>query len=323
MAVRAKPNEIRLIRTFDAPVETVWAAWTETDQVAQWWGPRGFSLTTHSKDLRVGGHWHYTMHGPDGTDYPNKTFYHEVETHKKLVYDHGGNDERAPLFRVLVLFEDIGGKTQMDMTMALATAEAAAETRAHIKKAGGESTWDRLGEYLDKQKTGKEKFVITRSFAAPIDVLFDMWVNPAHFSQWLPPIGFSMDFIRVEVAEGKTSFYAMNGENGMKMYGRVRYVKIDRPIRLIYEQQFCDEHENISRHPFAPIWPETMLTTVTLTAEEADQTRVTINWEPAGQATPEEIAVFTQAKPGMTQGWTGSFEKLENYIAGNSKPGPA
>ncbi|MEZ6045243.1 MAG: SRPBCC domain-containing protein [Planctomycetaceae bacterium] len=55
----------------------------------QWWGPRGFTLTHHSKDLRPGGTWHYTMHGPDGTDYPNMTLYHEVEKYKKLVYDHG------------------------------------------------------------------------------------------------------------------------------------------------------------------------------------------------------------------------------------------
>ncbi len=58
MVVSAKPNKIRLIRVFDAPVKAVWAAWTESDQVARWWGPRGFSLTTHSKDLRPGGHRH-------------------------------------------------------------------------------------------------------------------------------------------------------------------------------------------------------------------------------------------------------------------------
>src|SRR5688572_23382790 len=84
-----KPNELTLTRIYDAPVEAVWEAWTDEKQVAQWWGPRGFSLTTHSKDLRPGGHWRYTMHGPDGVDYPNDTHYHEVEKHSRLVYDHG------------------------------------------------------------------------------------------------------------------------------------------------------------------------------------------------------------------------------------------
>ncbi|WP_431476220.1 SRPBCC domain-containing protein [Massilia eburnea] len=87
------PNEIRIVRTYDAPVQAVWDAWTDPAQVAQWWGPRGFTLTTHSKDLRIGGTWRYTMHGPDGTDFPNKTTYHVVEPLRKLVYDHGATDD--------------------------------------------------------------------------------------------------------------------------------------------------------------------------------------------------------------------------------------
>ena len=58
-------NEIRIIRLYDAPVALVWDAWTDLQQVAQWWGPRGFTITTHQKDLRVGGSWEYAMHGPE------------------------------------------------------------------------------------------------------------------------------------------------------------------------------------------------------------------------------------------------------------------
>src|SRR5215813_7745226 len=132
MAAKNPSNEIRITRVYDAPVQAVWDAWTDPKQVAQWWGPRGFTITTHSKDLRPGGHWNYTMHGPDGTDWVNKTKYFEVEKHARLVYDHGGNDERAPLFRVTVLFSETRGKTKMEMTMALATPEAAENTRQFI-----------------------------------------------------------------------------------------------------------------------------------------------------------------------------------------------
>ena len=76
------------------------------------------------------------MHGPDGVDYPSKTQYLEVEKYAKLVYDHGGNDDRPPMFRVTVLFSEINGKTKMDMSMTLPTPEAAEETRKFIKKAG-------------------------------------------------------------------------------------------------------------------------------------------------------------------------------------------
>ena len=66
------------------------------------------------------------------------------------------------------------------------------------------------------------------------------------------------------------------------MYGRAEYLEIEKPDRIVYTQQFCDENENISRHPMAPTWPETMLTTVELTAEGPDRTRVTVTWEPYG-----------------------------------------
>src|SRR6476619_3813203 len=142
MPARNKSNEINITRIYDASVDAVWDAWTDPEQVAQWWGPRGFTLTTHSKDLRAGGHWNYTMHGPDGTDYPNTTKYLEVEPYAKMVYDHGGNADRPPMFRVTVVFTDLKGRTRMDMTMALPTAEAAETTRKFIKKAGGDATWD-------------------------------------------------------------------------------------------------------------------------------------------------------------------------------------
>ena len=159
----------------------------------------------------AGRHWNYTMHGPDGVDYPNKTKYFEVEKYAKLVYDHGGNDDRPPLFRVTVLFSEINGKTKMEMTMALATPEAAEETRKFIKKAGGDSTWDRLAEYLEKESSGKEQFVINRTFDAPLELMFEMWTNPKHFSQWLPPTGFKMEFIKSDIRPGGSTFYFMTG----------------------------------------------------------------------------------------------------------------
>ena len=314
MSSKQNSNKIHIHRIYDAPVAAVWDAWTDPRQVAKWWGPRGFTLTTHSKDLKVGGYWNYTMHGPDGVDYENKTKYFEVEKYKKLVYDHGGNDDRPPLFRVTVQFSETAGKTKMDMSMALPTPEAAAETRKFIKKAGGESTWDRLAEYLEKESSGKENFVINRTFDAPLSVMYDMWTDPKHFSKWLPPTGFEMEFIREEIRPGGTSFYFMRDNRNVKMYGRVEYLKIEKPGYLVYKQQFCDENEKISRHPMSPTWPETMLTTVQLNPEGPERTRVTVTWETCGAVTPEELDTFIKGRAGMTQGWSGSLDKLEAYL---------
>ena len=308
----AKSNEIHITRVYDAPVNLVWDAWTDPKKVALWWGPRGFTITTHSKDLRPGGHWSYTMHGPDGTDYENKTIYHVVEKHARLEYDHGGNDDRPPLFRVTVTFAEHKGKTTMEMTMALATAEAAAEAKKFIKKAGGNATWDRLAEYLEENATGKNTFVINRSFDAPIETVFEMFSNPRHFSAWLPPTGYKMEYLREELREGGTCFYRMI--NGETMYGRISYEKIHAPDRLVYSQQFCDENERVCRHKMAPLWPETMLTRISLAAEGPAQTRVTIQWQPKGSLTAEEKEAFREMKSGITQGWTGSFDKLEELL---------
>jgi uncharacterized protein YndB with AHSA1/START domain len=315
MATKTKSNEIEITRLYDAPVTVVWDAWTDPKQLAQWWGPRGFTITTHSKDLRPGGNWKYTMHGPDGVDYPNNTKYLEVEKYAKLVYDHGGCGDRPPLFRVTVLFSELNGKTKMEMIMKLESAEAAEEIRKIIKMAGGNSTWDRLAEFVAKESSGTEKFVINRSFDAPLKLMFEVWTDKNHFAKWLPPTGFDMEFLRADIRPGGSSFYVMTNSGGAKMYGRCKYLEIEKPDRLVYSQQFCDENEKVTRHPMSLTWPETMLTIVELSAEGPDQTRLTVTWEPYGDTSSEELDTFVKAKGGMTQGWTGSFDKLENYLA--------
>lgn len=274
MPEKNKSNELKLTRAYDAPVKAVWEAWTDPEQAAKWWGPRGFTITTHSKILKPGGHWHYTMHGPDGVDYPNKAIYHEVEKYKRLVYDHGANDERPPLFRVTVLFKEIGHQTRMEMTMTCPTPEAAEQTKKFIKIAGGNSTWDRLAEYLEKESLDKDIFVINRSFEASIETLFEMWTDSQHSSQWLVPV----------------------------LDGKINDLKIKRPEYLEYI------------HPTGPVWSKPVLTRVLLSKEQEGQTRVTVIWEPYGDVSEAERQAFAQMKASMTQGWTEAFDKLENSL---------
>ena len=214
-----------------------------------------------------------------------------------------------------MLFNEVGGKTRMDMTMRLATVEEARQTRQLIKLHNGNSTWDRLAEYLGKHVAGAEQFVINRSFDAPIETVFEMWVKPEHFSRWLAPTGMEMQFMRDEIKVGATTLLS----HGRQRHDHVR----PRPLRgnhaahdrLVYTQQFCDEHENLARHPMAPTWPATMRSTVDFNAEGPDTTRVTVTWEVAGDATAEEMATFIGARAGMTQGWSGSFQKLDALLA--------
>lgn len=311
MSEKNKPNEIYITRVYNAPLKMVWDAWMDPEQKAKWWGPRGFTITTHSSDVRTGGTWDYTMHGPDGTDYPNVTKYLEVERYQRMVYDHGGTHDKPALFRVTALFSENNGKTTLDMTMSLPTPEAAAETKKFIKQAGGNATWDRLAEFLSPEV---DRFVINRTFDISRDQMFEMWTDSKHISQWLPPTGYSMNIIKDEIKEGGTTFFSMENEMGMKMYGKIFYKEITKPNRIVSTQIFCDEHGNTSRHPMAPTWPEAMLRIVELNEEGKNSTRVTVTWEVYGEATALERETFNKSKTGMTQGWTGSFDKLDEYL---------
>jgi len=313
VAARSSSNEIRLTRVYDAPVRAVWDAWTIPEQVEKWWGPRGFTLTTHSKDLRAGGSWRYTMHGPDGVDYLNVAKYHVVEPHKTLVYDHGATDDRPPLFHVTVTFTEANGKTTMELVFTLPSPEAAAQIARRIKQAGGNATWDRLAEHLEETSTGRRCFVINRALAAPIARVFEMWADPEHLAKWLPPPGTTMQFLRSEFAVGKSTHFVIAGTHGA-MRVRAEYLAIEPPRRIVYTQQFVDEQERPAPAPGAQTWPATLLNTVVLTVETPERTRVTVTSEPYGEATSAEIEAFVGERAGMTLGWTSSFDALEALV---------
>jgi uncharacterized protein YndB with AHSA1/START domain len=146
-------REIVITRVFDAPRELLWKAWTDPQQVVQWWGPRGFTTTIHEMDVRPGGVWRQTMHGPDGTDYPNKSVFIEVVKPERIVYSMSGGRKGDPAhqFEATWTFEEQGNKTKLTLRMVFASAMV----REHVAKTygvveGGNQTLDRLGEFVAK-----------------------------------------------------------------------------------------------------------------------------------------------------------------------------
>lgn len=75
---RGSEREIVVSRMISAPRERVFEAWTEARHLARWFGPDGFTTSTRSFEFREGGVWDFTMHGPDGTDYPNWIQWREI-----------------------------------------------------------------------------------------------------------------------------------------------------------------------------------------------------------------------------------------------------
>jgi len=143
-------REIVITRLIDAPRELVWNAWTDPVQVAGWWGPNGFTNTIHAMDVRPGGVWLFDMHGPDGTDYPNRIVFIEVVKPERLVYQHGSGEANDPAaFDVTVTFEAQGGKTRLTMRSLFATAAARDFVVKEFKAIeGGNQMVDRLERHL-------------------------------------------------------------------------------------------------------------------------------------------------------------------------------
>jgi uncharacterized protein YndB with AHSA1/START domain len=143
-------REIVITRVLAAPRELVFDAFTDDRHIGQWWGPNGFTTTTYEKDVRPGGSWRFTMHGPDGTDYPNYVAYREVVRPERLAYAHGTAPGEPAKFDVTVTFEDAGeGKTKVTLHSVFPTPEARDfVVREHGAIEGGRQTLQRLDEHL-------------------------------------------------------------------------------------------------------------------------------------------------------------------------------
>jgi uncharacterized protein YndB with AHSA1/START domain len=138
-------RELRLSRELDAPVDLVWEVWTDPGHIAQWWGPEGFTNTISLMDVRPGGEWHLVMHGPDGTDYKNKSVFREVVPLKKIVYEHVS----APKFVATIQFEARGDQTFLTWHMLFDSAEEFIRTVKTFKADEGlRQNVEKLGRYL-------------------------------------------------------------------------------------------------------------------------------------------------------------------------------
>lgn len=143
-------REIVLSRDFNAPREMVFRAWTDPEQVVQWWGPLGFTTTTSEIDVRPGGRWRFVMHGPDGTDFLNRIDFIDVVAPERLVYHQAGDGDTADIhFEATVTFEEHDGGTRLTLRSLFPTAEA----RAHVVEKfgaieGGKQHLARLAEFL-------------------------------------------------------------------------------------------------------------------------------------------------------------------------------
>jgi uncharacterized protein YndB with AHSA1/START domain len=146
-------RELVLTRVFDAPRELVFKAWTDPKQVAQWWGPRGFTNPVCDLDVRPGGAIRIHMRGPEGTVYPMTGVYQEVVEPERLVFTSAALDaDGNPMFEVLttVTFAEQGGKTKQIMRARVINTTAQAAPYIAGMEQGWTQSLERLAESLAK-----------------------------------------------------------------------------------------------------------------------------------------------------------------------------
>jgi uncharacterized protein YndB with AHSA1/START domain len=151
-------REIVLTRLFDAPRTMVWEAWTDPKQLVLWWGPNGFTTTIEEMDVTVGGVWRLVMHGPDGTDYPNKSVFTEVVPYERLVSTLTGGRKDGPVVQIekITTFEERAGGTLVTLRMVFVSAEARDQNvRDYGSIEGGKQTLQRLEEHLAGRLSAK------------------------------------------------------------------------------------------------------------------------------------------------------------------------
>lgn len=136
--------EIVSRRRLNAHRSLVYRAWTEPELLARWWGPDGFTNTFHVFDLRPDGAWEFTMHGPNGANFPNRCVFQEIGP-ERIVLQHVSN----PQFTLTATFEDVDGSTEVTWRQAFKTKDDYDKLKPICAEAN-EQNLDRLGALVKR-----------------------------------------------------------------------------------------------------------------------------------------------------------------------------
>ena len=133
-------HEILSSRILNSPVEIVYQAFENPKHLKNWWGPEGFTNTIHEFDLKSGGNWKLTMHGPEKGNYENSSVFQTVIPNKIVSWTR----KSQPLFDMEIAFEKLDeNKTQISFKMIFETVEECEKMRKFVETKN-EENFDRL-----------------------------------------------------------------------------------------------------------------------------------------------------------------------------------
>ncbi|MGV8839671.1 MAG: SRPBCC family protein [Bauldia sp.] len=311
----ASHPDVVITRTFHAPRALVWEAFTEPKHLREWWGPHWFTNGRVDVDLRVGGTMRIDMTAPDGAVYPMKALFKEISPPEKLVMlDSAFDDERGvPKLETLttITFTEDAGRTTVkvlnqilhvhpDMLPALAGMEEG--WSQSLERLGAD-----LGSLVIALPDSEPVVRMSRIFAAPRELVWEMLTNAEHLKHWWGPR--SMTTVHCEmdarpggrwaihqVVDAPESIGGTPAGTLLKFRGRI--LEVDPPARLV--QTFGMEGE----------WGgEEIREVVTLTDIGNGRTLYTgVSY--ANSFEEREAALAT----GMSYGAQEMFDRLDEYL---------
>jgi uncharacterized protein YndB with AHSA1/START domain len=158
------------------------------------------------------------------------------------------------------------------------------------------------------------EFVMSRVFDAPRDLVWKCFTEPERMKQWWGPKGFKVLAAKMDLRPGGTYHYGMLAPNGQTMWGKFVYREIVPGERMVFINSFSDEKGGITRHPGNENWPLELLSTFSFEDAPGGKTKFTVTWTPHN-ASEDERKTFDSSRQSMLQGWGGTMDQFENYLA--------
>lgn len=288
---------IELTKIVDAPMDLVFRAFTEPDDLARWWGPEGFGVSAVTSDARRGGLFRIVMRGPDGMDMPVDGTYREFDPPRRLVTEStamGPDGEKLLEAVTTVDLVNADGKTEIRLR---ATAVGLVPA-ANPALAGMEAGWAQSLRRLDDHVTGAaDRQIVTIQLveASPTEV-FEVFTTPEHLARWWGPRGYTLISYKADARVGGTYRFGVRSPENTEHWAHGTYREITPPETLAFTHAW-ENPDGSPKHE----------TVVTLTfAEQGEKTKLTLKQTLFETVTSRDL---------HRGGWSSTFELLEEYLA--------
>lgn len=307
--------ELSITRTFDAPRELVWKAWTDAGMAKEWMGPRGFMTTEFTTSDEPGGSWRLTMVGQRPGSEELVTLRQggtilEIKPPELLKYTFGW-DSRAsvglgdgPKENVITIqFEEQGGKTVMHFTQGpFATGS---ERDGH--NGGWNSAFDCFAEFVSRIQPERKSAAdhvpselhLRRFFAAPRQMVFDAWTKPEMVKEWWGPKCFTTPVCEMDARGGGEILIHMKAPDGTVYPMTGKFIEVYAPYRFHFTSGPLDKEGKQIFETWTSVFFE----------EKDGGTEVVLDVH-----VTKSTAEASMYLKGMSQGWGQSLDKLAEFV---------